>query len=326
MSRLRWGLLGTARINRRLIPAMRACPRCVITAVASRDHRRAVAFARDWEIPAAVDGYQALLDRDDVDAVYLPLPNSLHVEWTLRAVAAGKHVLCEKPIALDAADVVRIADAARHAGVVVEEGFMYRHEPLTAAVIDLVAGGAVGTVRAIVSGFTYSQSRPMDVRLDRSLGGGALWDVGCYPVSYAALLTGRDHVSAAALARITPGGVDEELTGVLGFPGGATASLYAGFRAAYRTWLEVIGSDGWLVVANPFKPGPLETLVLEHLGERETREVRGGELPFALQVEHFVATALDGAPSTVSLDDSRRTVAACRALLDAAVAEEAHHG
>ena len=318
MSLVRWGLLGTARINRRLIPAMRASARSTIVAIASRTPERAAAHAREWDIPAAVESYEALLQRDDVDAVYIPLPNSLHVEWTLNAIAAGKHVLCEKPIATSAADVDRIADAATRGGVVVEEGFMYRHEPLTATVADLVSDGAVGAVRTIVSGFTYAQARANDVRLVQSLGGGALWDVGCYPVSYACLLTGRDHVGAAGVARITDSGVDEELTGVLRFPAGITASIYAGFRAAHRTWLEVIGSEGSLIVPNPFKPGPKEQLMLERLGERRTIDVHGSELLFARQVEHFVAAVLDGAPATVSLADSRRTVAACSALLDAA--------
>ena len=296
---------------------MRASARSTIVAIASRSPERAAAHAREWDIPATVS-YEALLQRDDVDAVYIPLPNSLHVEWTLHAIAAGKHVLCEKPIAVSAGDVDRIAEAASRAGVVVEEGFMYRHEPLTAAVADLVRSGAVGAVRTIVSGFTYAQARANDVRLVRSLGGGALWDVGCYPVSYACLLTGRDHVSAAGVARVTESGVDEELTGVLRFPAGITASIYAGFRAAHRTWLEVIGSEGSLTVPNPFKPGPQEQLMLDRLGERKTIEVHGSELLFARQIEHFVAAVLEGAPATVSLADSRRTVAACCALLDAA--------
>ena len=203
MSLVRWGLLGTARINRRLIPAMRASARSTIVAVASRDAgTRRGARARVGHPASRSAATRRCSRRDDVDAVYIPLPNSLHVEWTLHAIAAGKHVLCEKPIATRAADVDRIADAAARAGVVVEEGFMYRHEPLTAAVADLVSGGAIGAVRTIVSGFTYAQSRADDVRLVRSLGGGALWDVGCYPVSYACLLTGRDHVAAAGVARV----------------------------------------------------------------------------------------------------------------------------
>ncbi len=240
------------------------------------------------------------------------------MEWTLNAVGAGKHVLCEKPMALDAAGVDRIAAAAARAGVTVEEGFVYRHEPLTARVQELVSGGAVGAVRAIVSGFTYAQGRPNDVRLDAALGGGALFDVGCYPVSYACLVAGKDAVAAAGIARLAPGGVDEEFTGVLGFPGGVTASIYAGFRAAYRTWLEVMGSEGALTVSNPFKPGPVEPLRLERLGETHTIDVPGSETLFTREVEHFAATVLDGAPQTVTLDESRRSAAALAALHAAA--------
>jgi len=315
--------MGTARINRRLLPAMRATGRSAVVAVASRDLSRAEAFARDWEILYALGSYEALLDRDDVTAIYVPLPNSLHAEWVLRAIAAGKHVLCEKPLALDPADVDRIATAAARAGVHVEEGFMYRHEPLTARVIALVADGAVGAVRAIVSGFTYAQGRPNDVRLEARLGGGALFDVGCYPVSYACLLARKDPVAAVGIGRLTPGGVDEEFSGVLGFPGGVTASIYAGFRAAYHTWLEVLGSEGALRVPNPFKPGPTEQLRLERLGEVRTIDVAGSDVLFAREVESFTRSVLDGAPPTVSLDESRRTTAALAALHGAARAQGA---
>ncbi|MCC7032594.1 MAG: Gfo/Idh/MocA family oxidoreductase [Acidobacteria bacterium] len=289
-----------------------------MVAVASRELSRADSVARAWGIPCAVGSYQALLDRDDVTAVYVPLPNGLHVDWTLNAIHAGKHVLCEKPIALDPADVDRIAVAAARAGVVVEEGFMYRHEPLTARVLDLVSGGAVGAVRTIVSGFTYAQGRPDDVRLDAALGGGALFDVGCYPISYACLLADQDPAAALGIARLTPGGVDEEFTGVLGYPGGVTASIYAGFRAAYHTWLEILGSEGVLTVANPFRPGPLERLRLERLGDTSRIEVRGSETLFTREIEHFAASVLDGAPTTITLAESRRTVAASAALHAAA--------
>src|SRR5829696_2889881 len=164
---LRWGILGTARINRRVIPAMRLARRSELVALASRDRHRAEAHAREWSIPRAIEGYQALLDDASINAVYIPLPNTDHVPWTLAAIAAGKHVLCEKPLALDAADVDRIAAAAAAARVIVEEGFMYRHEPLTARVLELVDSGAIGTVRAVVSGFTFALAAAPNIRLDR---------------------------------------------------------------------------------------------------------------------------------------------------------------
>jgi len=318
MKGLRWGLLGTARINRRLIPAMRAAERSVVAVVASRDPARADAHAREWDIPRAVGSYDALLAREDVDAVYIPLPNSLHVDWTLAAIAAGKHVLCEKPLAADPAAVDRIAAAAAGRGLVVEEGFMYRHEPLTSAVVRLVTDGAIGAIRTISSGFTYAHSRPGDVRLDRSLEGGALLDVGCYPVSYACLLVGRDVAGAAGMARLTSSGVDEEFSGLLRFPGDRTAAVYAGFRAAYRTWLDLTGSEGWMRVPNPFKPGPIETIEIERLGERHTFDVTGSPVPFVRQIDDFVRAVLDRTPVVMPLADSRRVCAALAMLRQSA--------
>jgi predicted dehydrogenase len=311
---VRWGLLGTARINRRLILAMRAAGRNSVHAVASREGPRAEAFCRDWDIPHAVAGYGALLARDDIDAVYIPLPNSLHAEWCLASIATGKHVLCEKPLATNPADVDRIEAAAVRHGVHVAEGFMYRHEPLTRTVISLVRDGAIGAVRTISSGFTYAQSRAADVRLEKALGGGALLDVGCYPVSYACLLVGRDAQHASGLARFTTGGVDEEFTGLLGFPGDRTASIYAGFRAAYHTWLEIAGSEGWLRVPNPFKPGPAERLDFERLGQHRAIEVTGSTVLFIRQIDDFVCAVLDGAPPVMPLAESRRVAAALHAL------------
>jgi predicted dehydrogenase len=297
-----------------MIPAIRAARRSSLAAVAGRDRARAEAFARTWEIPKAVEGYQRLLDDSSIDAVYIPLPNSEHVRWTLAAIAAGKHVLCEKPLALDPADVDQIAAAARAAKICVEEGFMYRHEPLTARVLELVRGGALGAVRAIVSGFTFTLTGGHDVRLDPALGGGALWDIGCYPVTYARLIVDRDPKMVFGSAHWTAGGVDEEFMGMLRFPGGTTATIYAGFTAGLRTWLEVIGSDGALTVPNPFRPGPLETLELERGGVVERIDVPGSPEIFVREVEDFEASVLDGAPAVVSLAESRRTAAILSAL------------
>lgn len=306
---LRWGILGTARINRRLIPAIRRARRSELVAVASRDGARAEAYAREWSIPRAIASYQALLDFAGIDAVYIPLPNSDHVPWTLAAIAAGKHVLCEKPLALDANDVDRIAAAAAAARVVVEEGFMYRHEPQTARVAALVNDGAIGTVRAVVSGFTFALEADHNIRLNPGLGGGSLWDVGSYPVTYAQLIAGSEPGMVFGSAHWHPGGVDEDFLGMLRFGGGAKANIYAGFRAAYRTWLEIVGSRGGLTVPNPFRPGPIETLELERDGATQRIEVAGSPELFVREVEDFEASVLDGAPSVVTLAESRRTAA-----------------
>jgi len=287
-------------------------------AVASRTRERAEAYAREWSVPRAIEGYERLLGDPGIDAVYIPLPNSDHVAWTLKAIAAGKHVLCEKPIALNPDDVERIAHAAAAAKVVVEEGYMYRHEPQTARVVQLIQEGAVGAVRAIVSGFTFALDAKANIRMDPALGGGALWDVGCYPVSYAQLLTGAAPKLVFGAAHWHTCGVDEEFMGMMRFDSVATASIYAGFRAEYRTWLEILGTDGALTVPNPFKPGPLEVIELERGTTIERIEIPGSAEIFVREVEDFEAAVLDGGPPTVSLADSQQTVATLAALYAAA--------
>ena len=297
---------------------MRQARRSDLIAVASRDRARAESYAREWSIPRAVVGYQTMLDDSSIDAVYIPLPNTQHVEWTLAAIAAGKHVLCEKPIALDPHDVDRIATAASSAKVVVEEGFMYRHEPLTARVMSLVNDGAIGAVRAVVSGFTFALEREHNIRLNPDLGGGSLWDVGGYPVSYAQLIMGDEPKMVFGTAHWHQSGVDEEFMGMLRFDEGATANIFAGFRTPYRTWLEVLGSEGALTVPNPFRPGPIETLDLERNGKTEHIDVSGSAEIFVREIEDFEAAVLDAAPPVVSLAESRRTAATLFALYTAA--------
>jgi predicted dehydrogenase len=311
---VRWGILGTARINRRLVPAFHASRRGQLCAVASRDLTRAALHAKQYVIPNAVQGYQTLLDDASIDAVYIPLPNNEHVPWTLAAIAAGKHVLCEKPLALDPHDVDRIAAAATAAGVIVEEGFMYRHEPQTQQIVELLRDGAIGTVRAILSGFTFLLAGGDNIRLNAALGGGALWDVGGYPTTVAQLIAGHGPKTAVGTAHWTASGVDDEFMGLLRFNEGLTASVYAGFRAEYRTWLEVLGSDGALTVPNPFKPGPLEVLELTRGGRVERIEVTGSPMIFVRQIEDFEARILDGAHAVVPLTESHQTAATIAAL------------
>jgi predicted dehydrogenase len=311
---LRWGLLGTAHVNRRLIPAMRAARRSTIAAVASRDPVRGAAYARQWQIEVLHTGYESLLRDPHVDAVYIPLPNALHVEWTLRALDAGKHVLCEKPLALTAEDVDRIAAVSRDRQRVVAEAFMYRHEPLAARLREIVRGGALGSLRTIATGFTYAQHRAADVRLDPALGGGSLWDIGCYAVGIARLIAGSEPTAAFGWAAIGPTGVDDAFSGLLRFQDEVVASVHCGFRAAYRTWLDVAGSEAVLHVASPFKPSPREVIAVRRGDATEEIVVEGSPLLFVRQVEDFVGAALDGRTPEVTLAESRGNAAALAAL------------
>ena len=318
MSRsLGWGLLGTARINRALIPAIRAASRSRLVGVASRTADRAAASAAEWEIATTYSSYEAMLADPAIDVVYIPLPNHLHVEWTLRAVAAGKHVLCEKPLALTPQDVDRVAEAAAQKQVVVTEAFMYRHHPLTRQVVEMVAGGAIGTLRAVRGTFTFPLTRAGDVRLTPEWGGGSAWDVGCYPVSYARLLAKGEPIAVTAQARTGATGIDVGLAGTMQFPDGMLAAVDCGFDAHFRTYVEAAGTDGILAIDTPFKPGEQAEVRLTRGDETTIVECAGAPL-YLGEVEDVERAVLDGATPAMSLRDSRGNAAALCALLQAA--------
>jgi predicted dehydrogenase len=312
----RWGVLGTARINRSVIPPIRASSRHALVAVASRDRERADAYAREWGIPHAYGSYEALLASPDVDAVYIPLPNALHVPWTLEAIRHGKHVLCEKPLALSTADVDSVAEAARRAGVVVTEAFMYRHHPQTLLLKRLIDDGQIGALRVVRSAFSFTLARDTDVRLDPALGGGSLWDVGCYPVSISRYLAGAEPVEAFGRAASGRTGIDEGFAGQLQFPE-AVAQFDCGFRAPFRTHLEVVGTEGYITVAVPFKPGVETRMSVTRGGHTEALTVEGQPL-YSGEVEDLADAAQLGRTPRITLADSRGNVAAIVALYESA--------
>ena len=215
---VRWGVLSTANIGRAAVnPAIQASRNGELVAVASRDGGRAREFAEKWGIPEHHGSYAALLVDEEIDAVYNPLPNSLHLEWTVRAAEAGKHVLCEKPLALDERECREMAAAARSNGVLLLEAFMYRFHPRTERVVDMVRDGAIGQLKAIRSAFTFRLRSAENIRLDPDLGGGALMDVGCYCVNVSRPLAGGEPLAVQATARWANSGVDEQLMGTLLF-------------------------------------------------------------------------------------------------------------
>jgi D-xylose 1-dehydrogenase (NADP+, D-xylono-1,5-lactone-forming) len=312
----RWGLLSTARINRAIIPPLRASARHALVAVASRDPARGAAYAREWEIPRVHDTYDALLDDPGIDAIYNPLPNALHAPWTIRAARAGKHVLCEKPLATTVAEVEAIAEAAAAAGVVVTEAFMYRHHPQTLRLQALLAEGTIGAVQLVRSAFTFLLTRTEDPRWEPAMGGGSLWDVGCYPVSMSRLLAGVEPDEVFGRGRLAPGGVDDAFTGQLVF-GGIVAQFDCGFRAPFRTHLEVVGTEGVMTVPAPFKPGAGARLVLSR-GD-DTREIAVEDQPLYIgELDDLADAAAGRAQPRVTLADSRGTVAAIMALYESA--------
>ncbi|MGH9161768.1 MAG: Gfo/Idh/MocA family protein [Vicinamibacteraceae bacterium] len=312
----RWGILGTARIVRRLVEPLRSRGHLLV-AVASRDRGRAEAFAREWEIPRAHGDYEDLLAAPDIDAVYIPLPNSLHAEWTIKAAAAKKHILCEKPLALTVGDVDAMEEAAARHGVVLAEAFMYRHHPVTLEARRLVLEGAVGHVRHMRGAFTFLLTGDRNVRLDPQLGGGGLWDIGCYPVSWMRYVLGAEPLEASATTITGPTGVDIAAAATLRFPGDIVGQFDCGFTAPFRTEMQVVGSEGVLDVPHPFKPGLTEVIVLSRGDETTEIPVECGPL-YQLQVDDLRNAAREGAPARVLPSESRGNVATIVALYESA--------
>jgi D-xylose 1-dehydrogenase (NADP+, D-xylono-1,5-lactone-forming) len=315
---LKWGLLSTAAINRAVITPLRVSTRNQLEAVASRDRARAQRYAAEWGIPRALGSYEAMLGDPEIDVVYISLPNSMHAEWAIKAAAAGKHVLCEKPLAISVEEVDAIAAAASRAGVVVAEAFMYRHHPQTLKVQRLISGGDIGQLRVIRGGFTFMIANPEDVRLKPALGGGSIWDVGCYPISYARAVVGADPLQVFGWQVTGVSGVDEVFVGQMGFAGGAYAQFDSGFRAPERMLMEFVGSAGTISLPNAFKPGiDAEIIFCREGGIPEPVAVEGQDL-YLGEIEDMADAVLDGKAPRISLTDSRGNVAAIVALLESA--------
>ena len=308
MTALNWALLSTARINGALIPPLKASDRNVLYGVASRDQAKADAFAALNGIPKAYGTYEAMLADPDVHVVYVPLPNHLHAEWSIRALQAGKHVLCEKPLAITLGEVDAMITAAQATGRVLMEAFMYRHHAQTLKVQELVQSGALGELRLIKGAFSFNLKNDNDVRLVRAYGGGSLWDVGCYPVSYCRTLAGAPVAEVYGQKVAGRDGVDEIFTGELRFANGVVAQFDSGFALPGRWYMEIVGSEGTLSIPEPYKPGINNRVTLTREGGSEIVEIPGGEL-YAGEVENMADAILTGAATRVSLADSRANVA-----------------
>ena len=247
---VRFGILSTARINELVLAGARDSELVEVAAVASRDQARADEYAREHGIPRAHGSYEELLADPELDAVYISLPNSLHVEWSIKALEAGKHVLCEKPLSRRPDEVERAFDVADRTGLLLTEAFMYRHNPQTARLQELVAGGAIGQLRAVRAAFSFTLSDPGNIRLSSDLDGGALMDVGCYCVSGSRLLAGEpERVFGAAS---TESGVDVVFAGTMSVPADVVAQFDCGLKLPLRDELEAIGTEGSIFLDDPW--------------------------------------------------------------------------
>ena len=295
MGVMRLGIVSTADINRKVIPGAHASDKIDLVAVASREQRRAEEYARRWGIERAYGTYEALLDDPDVDAVYISLPNTLHREWSIRSLEAGKHVICEKPFSRRASDVEDAFDAAERSGRLLTEAFMYRHNPQTARLVELVREGAIGELRVIRSAFSYALYDTENIRLQPDVDGGSLMDVGCYCVSGSRLLAGEPE-SVFGSAYIGPTGTDWVFTGALRFPGEVLALFDCGTCLTERDELEAIGSEGSLFLDDPWHCN--EPVIEVRRGDRIERIELEPVDSYRLELENL-ADAIAGEASLV---------------------------
>ena len=320
MSIVRWGLLSTANINRRLIPAIRASARGELVAVASRRQDAADAYAAEWGIPQAFGSYEALLASGAVDALYISLPNHLHAEWTVRALEHGLHVLCEKPFAVSLAEVDRMLDAARDNGRVLAEAFMYRHHPQTKIAGDWVRGGRLGEISVMRGVFNFAMGKRDNIRLVPEWGGGSLWDVGIYPLSLVQYFMGGSPLWVHGDQWIGPSGVDEAFIGALHYGKGAMAQISSAFRTPWYTHFDVMGTEGRLVMTRPFTGIEGAERRLTFFGADDV----GHELPvpeeelYSGEVKDMHDAILNGRPPTIGLNETRDHVRTVLALYESA--------
>ena len=321
MTTVRWGILSTADIGMvKVTPAIQRAGNCEVVAIASRDFERASAAAAQLSIATGYGSYEELLAAEDVDAIYIPLPNDLHAEWTTKAAAAGKHVLCEKPLGMTAAEARQMAAACDDAGVKLAEAFMYRHHPTWVEAEKLVDEGAIGSLQAVQSWFSYYNDDPANIRNRMENGGGAIMDIGCYNISLSRMLFGGEPARIEASVRRDPVmGIDIVSSAVLEFPGGGQATFTCSTRAEDYQRVHIMGSTGRIEIEIPFNIPP----------DRETRifVTRGGETEtvtfpaadqYTIQAELFAQAILDDTAVAVGIDDAIANMEAIEAILTTA--------
>jgi predicted dehydrogenase len=317
---VRWGILSTADIGMTMVtPAIQRAVNSRVMAIASRDGAKALESATTLGIPRAHGSYEDLLADDDIDAVYIPLPNDLHAEWTIRAAEAGKHVLCEKPLALTAAQAEAMVSACADAGVLLQEAFMYRHHPTWVETLRLVRSGAIGTVQAITSAFSYYNDDPSNIRNRLENGGGAVMDIGCYNINLSRLVFGEEPSTVRSVVRRDPiSGVDTVTSAVLGFPGGGQSSFTCSTRAEDHQKVFIHGTDGRIEIEIPFNiPPDVETRIfVTSEGESSTVTFPAAD-QYTIQAELFADAILTGSPVPVPPSDAVANMRVIEAVLSA---------
>ena len=329
-----WGLLSTARINERLIPAFRASGQSKLLAVASRSKERAQAYAKQWDIPYAYGTYEQMLADPAINVVYLSLPNHLHAEWAIKCAEVGKHVLCEKPIAITTEEVARMTQAAEKNGVIIQEAAMMRFHPQTRYLCELVAKRTIGDVRLIRGVFAFTLENQGDIRLNPSMGGGSLWDLGGYCVSFARTVLQAEPVEVSAYQISGDSGVDLSFSAQMQFPTGTLVHFFSSFQSFAHIGADFLGTEGGIYADIPWvnhigasanvrvtRSGDVEgTSTFSDSMEGHTTDTKRYENINAYQceVDSMVESVLNGAEPVISLADSRNNVATIVALHESA--------
>jgi D-xylose 1-dehydrogenase (NADP+, D-xylono-1,5-lactone-forming) len=306
---MRWGVVSTAAINDLVLPAFARSERAELAAVASRDLGRAKRYAAEHGIPRAYGSYEELLSDDEVDCLYISLPNGLHGEWTRRALEAGKHVLCEKPLTPTVEESTSLFALAEERGRLLMEAFMYRHHPQTHRAAELTREGAVGEPLIVRSWFHFEVDDPSsDVRYSADLAGGALRDVGCYCVSFSNLLLGGAPKEVSAVAHMTDTGVDQRFAASMAYADGALAIFDCSIQAPLDFGLTVLGSEGQLHIPTPWYPHqpPMKVILTRHGGVEEVPTE--GEDSYFLEIENFTAAASGDAEPRVTAAETLRNL------------------
>ena len=303
---IRIGCLGAARIApAALVRPAKHSATVEVSAVAARDRSRAEAFASKHAIPKVYSSYRELVEADDVDAVYIPLPNGLHAEWTIAAIEAGKHVLCEKPFTANADEAERVRQAASRSDRVVMEAFHWRYHPLAQRMLDVIASGDLGRITSVEAALVFPLPKRSDIRWQLDLAGGSLMDAGCYPVHIVRTLSGAEPDVVSAAARVRSPGVDRWIRAELDFGGGTTGRITAGMWSSQflRLHARVTGTDGRMSVFNPLAP-QMFNLVTVKAGARTRRQRIRGRHTYDYQMDAFAAAILDKKPFPTTPDDS----------------------
>ena len=320
MNSVKWGILSTANIAKKaIIPALQTSENTDVSAIASLSGK-AEEIAEEFSIPKAYGSYEELLDDQEIQAVYIPLPNTLHKEWVTKAARKGKHVLCEKPAALTAEDVKEMADVCRSNNVLFMEAFMYQFHPQNSRVKELIAEGAIGEVRQMRSAFTFKldfEKNKQNIRLNKELGGGSIWDVGCYCIHSARYILGEEPSEVFVKGEVHDDfGVDTKAAGILSFENGITASFECSFEQPMKDLYEISGTKGTIKVPFAYRPdrfpaGEVPIKIIDEKGEERSETLKGN--PYEIQVSHFSDCILSGNEPAYSPEATIKNVQAIQA-------------